>query len=85
MRTPAPQQAVLHLARAMERSSIDYAFMGGLAVTTWGIPRATFDLDLALGVDQHPAETLFQALAREDIEIDEHYRRGFVDRLSGPS
>ncbi|MFY9346005.1 MAG: hypothetical protein WAT39_26175 [Planctomycetota bacterium] len=67
----------------MERTGTEYAFMGGLAVTVWGIPRATFDLDLAIGVDNQPASTLLSALQVDDIESDEHFRKGFVDGRNG--
>jgi hypothetical protein len=83
MASSVPHEAVLHVARAMERTGTTYAFMGGLAVTAWGIPRATFDLDLTIGVDSQPADAILQALEADDIETEEHFRKGFVDRLSG--
>jgi hypothetical protein len=33
---------------ALDRSSIDYALVGGLAVGVWGAPRATKDIDLLI-------------------------------------
>jgi hypothetical protein len=31
---------------ALDRASVDYALVGGLAVAVWGAPRATKDIDL---------------------------------------
>ena len=36
---------------ALDRSSIDYALVGGLAVGVWGAPRATKDIDLLIRPD----------------------------------
>jgi hypothetical protein len=71
------------LAHAVERAGADYAFMGGLAVTAWGIPRATFDLDLAIAADNQSVGAILHALEADDVAADEHFSKGYVDRVGG--
>ena len=44
---PASLDSVHWISEALERLRVPYAFIGGVALNTWGVPRATFDLDLA--------------------------------------
>jgi hypothetical protein len=42
----------LRLIDLLEREGLEYALMGGLAVPVWGIPRATYDIDIVLSMDE---------------------------------
>jgi hypothetical protein len=39
---------------ALDRASVDYALVGGLAVAIWGAPRATKDIDLLVRSEDLP-------------------------------
>ena len=47
---------------ALDRASVDYALVGGLAVAIWGAPRATKDIDLLVC-----AEDLSRAMAALEV------------------
>lgn len=44
--TPEVRRALLEGVEALERLGLRYAVVGGLAVNTWAVPRATRDVDL---------------------------------------
>ena len=41
------------LIPVLERLSIEYAVMGGLAVRAYSIPRATYDVDLTIALERN--------------------------------
>lgn len=43
-----PEETAAAFAAAAAEVGVGYAFIGGLAVTTWGQPRATEDVDCLL-------------------------------------
>lgn len=46
----------------LDELSIRYAVMGGVAVRAYGVPRATYDIDLTIGVDRARLPELFVPL-----------------------
>lgn len=55
MTSPSPQTLygqLLHVCRFLERNSIPYMVVGGIAVGIWAAPRATVDLDFVIGLDE---------------------------------
>jgi hypothetical protein len=76
-------QAVLHLAKVLGTTGVPYAFMGGLALNAWGIPRTTFDFDVAVALDSQQLPGFLRGLEAHDLAADEPFLRGHVDRLSG--
>jgi hypothetical protein len=82
-REPVSQETVYRIASTLEQEAIPHAFMGGIAINTWGIPRTTFDLDLAVSVPEEAWSRLFRSLDDRGFVIDEHFLRGFRDRLAG--
>ena len=49
----------------LDARKIPYAVAGGLAVTIWGEPRATFDVDVAIAAETADAEFLSAAIRSE--------------------
>jgi len=49
---PASLEAIQAVASALEEASVRYAFIGVAALNARGVPRATFDLDLALSIPE---------------------------------
>jgi hypothetical protein len=78
-----PESLVLQIARTLEAIQTTYAFMGGVAVNAWGVPRATFDIDFVIGVDPAAFAGVLQGLATHGVEIDEPFTRGYRDTLHG--
>jgi hypothetical protein len=82
-RAPVPETAVLELARALAQRQAQHAFIGGLAINAWGIPRATFDIDVLVDPPEGNVAELMRGLALAGIEIDDAVLRGYLDPLSG--
>ena len=64
---------VKKLAYAFEKSDLDYAFTGALAVSFYGVPRTTSDVDVLIAVsDEADFEgRVVSALSRAGLEADE--------------
>lgn len=67
----------------LDRLNLPYAVMGGIAVRAYAIPRATYDVDLTITVEQNQVPELFVALKELDFAIPEPYESGWVDRIAG--
>lgn len=70
-RAPAPvTDAAARAAADLADLGARFALVGGLAVSVWGEPRYTRDVDLAVGVDlDDEAERLVRELSARDYEI----------------
>jgi hypothetical protein len=79
---PASLEAIHRLAEVLTRERVSYAFIGGIALNAWAIPRATFDLDLAVSVDEDRVSVLLDALAERGFIVDPVFRTGFRDRVA---
>jgi hypothetical protein len=77
------QRLLMEAIAVIDRLNIRYAVMGGFAVRTWGIPRPTYDADLAIAADDSELIQLLEALRRAGFEVPEEHARGFVDSLAG--
>lgn len=66
--TPADPRAIV---RALEKAGVDYVVVGGWAAVTYGVDRATFDLDIVADPAEENARALAAALgqlmARRDL------------------
>lgn len=67
-RAPADPRAIL---LALERARVDYVLIGGWAAVTYGVDRATFDVDVVVDSSDENAAALAAALdqlgARRDL------------------
>ncbi len=70
-RTPDPvTEAAVRTASDLGELGARFALVGGLAVSVWGEPRYTRDVDLAVGVDRdEEAERVIRELAARGYEI----------------
>lgn len=64
------EETFLAACQALEEAEVRYAVIGGFAVSTWGAPRSTQDIDLLLGLDGEETARLVDALASADISLD---------------
>lgn len=67
MRDPADVAAAFD--RAARRVGARYALIGGLAVSAWGQPRATQDVDCLLDLPAGAEAAFRQALASEGLDV----------------
>jgi len=61
-------RTLLLVCRVLEKTELRYALAGGLAVTVWGEPRATFDVDVALSANPTELQVL-----RDALRADAHF------------
>lgn len=80
---PASLAAIHRVATILERERVAYAFIGGIALSAWGIPRATFDLDLAVSVDAGGMRALLDAFSEQGFVVDAVFATGFRDQVAG--
>ncbi|MBI3267804.1 MAG: hypothetical protein HYZ53_02185 [Planctomycetes bacterium] len=77
------QRFLLEVIAAIDRMGAPYMIMGGFAVRTWGIPRPTYDADIALSVDDVALHRLLLTLEEQGYDVPQEYLKGFLDRLAG--
>ena len=73
----------LRLIDLLEENSVPYALMGGIAVPVWGIPRATYDIDVMLSVTDRGLREFIGLAAAQEFQIEAAYEKGFRDVLEG--
>lgn len=57
------------VVQGLEASQIPYMIVGGLAAAYYGIPRATFDIDMVIAVDPKEPEPLVAILRRLQFDL----------------
>lgn len=82
--------AIEALIDALEKSSLDYAFGGAIALSAWAEPRATTDIDLNLWIDGDGLIPAIRSLEPAGVSVDASSARGqiesrgmFVGRIHG--
>jgi len=78
---PRPDQVLIELLAAMTEAGVPTALLGGYAVVTWGIPRATFDVDLLVDADDAGVTESLASLERHGFGVDAIYKSGWRDRM----
>ena len=80
---PASLEAIERVARVLVDARVPYAFIGGVALGAWAVPRQTFDLDLAIASSTAGLPTLLLAFERAGFVVEASFRKGFADRIAG--
>jgi hypothetical protein len=80
---PASLDAIERAARVLVDARVPYAFIGGVAMGAWAVPRPTFDLDLAVASGTSELPALLQAFERAGFVVEDVFRKGFADRIAG--
>jgi len=57
------------VSKVLEELEIPYVVTGGVAVTVWGRPRFTVDIDIAIEISLSKSKDLLQALSKIDSKI----------------
>lgn len=87
------QELLVKIAKILNEHNIPYAITGGYAVSIWGRPRATFDIDVIVELFEPQVRKLAQALREiakvsyvdEDMMIDAIKRAGEFNFIHGDS
>lgn len=76
------QNLVLKVARILDVLKIPYAITGGYAVSVWGKPRSTFDVDVIIEFPRSKIHVLAEALRKilELSYVDENVMTNAVER-----
>ncbi|MBI2933090.1 MAG: hypothetical protein HYY16_15710 [Planctomycetes bacterium] len=77
------QRLLLRVISTIESLNLPYMIMGGFAVRTWGIPRPTYDADLAVAAGGEALVTLLGSLEQAGFNVPEEQQKGFRDVVSG--
>lgn len=80
---PLSLASLYGVATLLDRVHVPYAFIGGAALSAWGIPRSTFDLDLAIAAEEPGVARLLDACVAAGFVVDPVFQSGFRDRVSG--
>ncbi len=76
-------QAIKDFVTLFDSRGLSYAVLGGLAARAHGIPRPTWDVDFALGVERGALPELFEAAEELGYVVPSAYRGGWVDAVGG--
>jgi predicted nucleotidyltransferase len=80
---PVGIDTLYSVERVLCAQAVQHAFIGGLALSAWGVPRATFDLDLAIALPADQQGTLLAALRDLGWHVEEIFERGWRDQMAG--
>ncbi len=65
------EQVTRRMVRVLRSAKIPYMIAGGLAANYYGCPRATYDLDLVVELDETGAKRLVELAARARFRVHE--------------
>jgi hypothetical protein len=83
MAEPVSIETLYEVARTIRDQKIVYTFVGGLALNAWAIPRATFDLDMAIVLPAERQRELLRSLGRIGWSFDPVFEGGWRDSMAG--
>lgn len=69
------------LLSALREAGVEFALVGGYAVVAWGIPRATYDVDVLVASSPEKLTGLFAACEKRGFAVDDSYKSGWLDRI----
>lgn len=73
--------ALAQLVAALDEAGLRFALMGGYAVVTWGVPRATYDVDVLVEPAEGRMPALFRACEARGFAVDDAYKSGWRDHV----
>ena len=78
----SPEKLLIRVIPVLEKLGIDYFVTGGMAVSVWGRPRSTFDIDIVVKLINPQIAPLSKALRKisEFGYISEETAKGAIER-----
>lgn len=67
---PVTIDAVYRVAGILNRERVPFAFIGGVALGAWAIPRGTFDMDLTVSLQRTRLQALLGAFETDGFVVD---------------
>lgn len=61
------EKMMLDFFGVLEKTKIEYAIIGGVAVSTWGTPRTTRGLDIIIGLQSKDMDEMYKNLQKTDF------------------
>jgi hypothetical protein len=80
---PASSDEIHQLAGFLRSQGVVHAFIGGVAMGAWGVPRGTFDLDVVIASTPDEVLRLLASIPDQGWVVDPIFASGFRDRLAG--
>lgn len=68
-----PSRDLEKVADFLDSHGVPYVLIGGLALSIWGRPRTTLDLDFLILIDENEIDKFKQQAAEDRIEIDRRW------------
>jgi len=65
----------------LNNRQVPYAVIGGWAVRAYGVPRPTYDVDLAISLAREKLAELFVAIQALGYNVDDMYQKGWTDTV----
>ncbi|GEM_PF-3548776 len=63
-------EIIRKILKISETKQLNLAFMGGIACSTRGNPRATYDIDILLGIETRDVNQFLKKVAGENFKYD---------------
>ncbi len=80
---PITLDSIHRIVDLLERERVVYTFIGGVALSAWAVPRATFDLDLTIALEDDLVVPLLRRAEAAGFVVDAQFLSGFRDRIAG--
>ncbi|MCG8450052.1 MAG: hypothetical protein MI725_10805 [Pirellulales bacterium] len=77
------EQLLGGLVKLLSDQKIPYALIGGWAVRAYGVPRATYDVDVTISLSREQLSELFVAIDALGYDVDDTYQSGWTDTVAG--
>ena len=75
-----PDDVLTNLSRALREAGVEHVLMGGYAVVVWGVPRATYDVDVLIDADERALDRCLQRLEATGEPVLQRQRHRAGDR-----
>lgn len=75
------QTLLLEAIEVLDRLGIEFMIMGGFAVRSWGVPRPTYDADLAIAAQGDALAGVLSELRAAGFEVPREHEAEFLDRI----